>query len=505
MTSVFRKSHFAVLGLSGLVVLLMGLQEAAVRAADKEPSKSSKKKASEDGCTQEKSSDAKSSEDKKKEPPDPRSIPTHEKTTVIKFSGKGSGRLNNFCLNRDGNLLACCGSVARKVAEEEEKESSSKSSASNAEIRVLSPEGKQIGAWKVDFTPQAITVDADGTIYAGGGGRVAKLDQSGKVLLSVESPVLADAREAKAKKAAIADVEDETPADKKATAKKKKNSSADQETSRDEKTAKDQKAKKEKKKKDSEKAKAAKKSPSLLESLGRSLGSALGGPVTDAMKTPDEDDKANEAKQREKEMERYLEMRRNEVTGIAVTGRDVFISCPASEGYGFAVYRMDRDLANPKKIIENLRGCCGQMDVQTKDGEVWVPENARHRVTRYDRDGKQLSSWGLRSRSKIEGFGGCCEPKNIRFGSDGSVYTSESGSPERVKRFTPEGKFVEVVAAPKFNGGCVRVTVAVSADTERVFVQNTGGSEIHVFARKKPSEAKPAADKEKDKDKDKDS
>ena len=120
-----------------------------------------------------------------------------------------------------------------------------------------------------------------------------------------------------------------------------------------------------------------------------------------------------------------------------------------------------------------------------RDGQLWVAENGRHRVTRYDRQGKVLSHFGNRDRKAADGFGGCCEPKNFRLGPGGELYTAESGPPVVVKRFTPEGKLLGVVGLPKFKTGCVRVTVEVSHDGRKVFVLSSGENAIHVLADKR--------------------
>jgi sugar lactone lactonase YvrE len=129
------------------------------------------------------------------------------------------------------------------------------------------------------------------------------------------------------------------------------------------------------------------------------------------------------------------------------------------------------------------------MDIQARDGALWVAENGRHRVTCYDRDGKRLSSFGKRDRKAVDGFGGCCEPKNIRFGPDGDVYCSESGAPTVVKRFTVDGEFRGVATLVHFKGGCVRATVEVSPDGKDVYVLDTATDTIHRFSRSDAAES----------------
>lgn len=55
-----------------------------------------------------------------------------------------------------------------------------------------------------------------------------------------------------------------------------------------------------------------------------------------------------------------------------------------------------------------------------------------------------------------------------------------------VKRFSADGEFQEVVGMPSFQTGCVRVTVEVSSDADRVYVLNVEGNNIHVLADKRP-------------------
>jgi len=170
------------------------------------------------------------------------------------------------------------------------------------------------------------------------------------------------------------------------------------------------------------------------------------------------------------------------VTGIALSGKDVFVSHRALRGY--AVTRFDRDLKGAKQIITGLRGCCGQMDICAREGVLYVAENARHRVVRYDRTGKVLSKWGQRSRTDPAGFGSCCNPMNICFGPDGALYTAEA-SLGRVKKYTPEGKFLGLVGSVNIAAGCVRVRVAVTKDGQRVYVLDTTRNVIRVLQKRR--------------------
>lgn len=192
--------------------------------------------------------------------------------------------------------------------------------------------------------------------------------------------------------------------------------------------------------------------------------------------------KLNDSERRR--MKETLERRRKEVTGVALTDQDVFLACPAPSDFTYRVYRFDHELKNPKLVVEKLRGCCGQMDIQAHAGNLWIPHNARHQVESHDRDGKPLASFGKRGRVKPDQFGGCCEPKNLRITSNGEILAAESGPPTCIKRFSQDGKFLGVVALLNTKGDCVRVTVEVSPDGKRYYMLDTTRDAIRVFGAK---------------------
>jgi len=318
---------------------------------------------------------------------DPQWQPATEEVAVIQVGGKEeAGELQNFCLDTNGDLLACWGN------EEPGKNES-------ARIERFSPDGKLLKTWPLPSTPEAICVAPDGAIFVGGAGRILQLDPKGKVLASVASPAVA-------------------------------------------KTV------------DLDKA---------------AMESDMGEKLSDKDLASYKED---------------IQRRRLVVTGIAVSGDDLFVACPSVSDFSYSVYRLGRDLKNATLIVKGLQGCCGQMDIQARDGKLWIAHNGRHRVESYDREGKALTGFGKSDRKAAAGFGGCCEPKNLRLGAGGNLYAAESGPPVAIKRFSPEGKFGGVVALPSFKSGCVRATVEVSADGKRFYIMDTEGNSIHVFAVK---------------------
>jgi hypothetical protein len=188
-----------------------------------------------------------------------------------------------------------------------------------------------------------------------------------------------------------------------------------------------------------------------------------------------------------------MSLGKGKASGIAFTKKDVFV-CFGS-GWSLrslsTIVRFSRDLETPKIIVEKLHGCCQRLDITARKGFLFAAENARHRVLKMDRDGKVLDKWGKRDRMGAEGFGSCCNPMNLCFGNDGVLFTSESGL-GRVKRYTPEGKYLGLVGhigVERFNragrlaASCSNIPLAVSKDQSRIYVLDFTANLIRVMAK----------------------
>jgi hypothetical protein len=321
--------------------------------------------------------------------------PSCKEISLIQVSdGRNPQALKNFCLNKDGEVLVCYAGSGRTT-----------DSKNASGLRVYSPKGELLRTMPLDIKPDAVCVGGDGTIFTAGEGRLLKLNPSGKVLASAESPV------AKETVVITKEIEEMVEAMAKQTKRSVKDQLADMKTS--------------------------------------------------------------------------LEKRRGDVTGLSVTEEDVFMAVPSPSDFTYRVYRYTHALTEPKLVVDKLHGCCGQMDIQSHDGKLWIPHNARHTVESHDRDGKELTKFGKEGRVKASDFGGCCEPKNLRMLANGDILAAESGPPTCIKRFTADGKFKEVIAiVDGAKGDCVRVTVEQSPDGKRYYMLDTTKGAIHVFGAK---------------------
>lgn len=412
---------------------------------------------------------------------DPKWRPTHEQIARFEIGA----RLNNFCLDSQGRILACCG---------------------DQKIRVLSQDGKLLETWELPFAPEAIGLcQANGTIFVGGEGHVAKLGPDGSVLEQKEFPppmtdeqieqMVQEQVKAQQKmfedyirglKAQLASVEKQMAEKGKKAGER---AAAKEKPSEDEKTAENRQEQ---------------LSPDLFRYVTGIQSSDEGFSMTFKEDAPLEaqaevlrwyakmieeqyggpEKLADQLRQRMK-----MSSRTATYTGIAAAPKDLFVVCSAP-GFSYNAWRLNHQLDDPKLIVKGLRGCCGQMDCQTHDGDLWIPLNTEHKVYRYDRDGNVVSKFGQFERERADAFGGCCEPKNIRFADDGFVYCAESGPPVCVKRFTLDGQFQDVVCFPVYKTGCVRVSVDKAG--EKVFLMSPNEQAIYVFA---PPKAEPVQEK----------
>lgn len=414
---------------------------------------------------------------------DPQWQPSHEQVDVIKVNEEATGRtVHSFCLNTEGNLLVCCGRNRRTESGKNPKagQAATKEDVEQGQILLFSPEGNKLGEWKSKTEPQAICVASDGTVYIGGAGKLHTLDKDGKVLLTADLP-------------SVVELPPLPPLPEKTIEPKGKD---------------DEAAQKAKQKDIVELQKKVQEAQKEFQKIAEEASKNLNPDDEAAMdsyqaKIKDRLEEFRAIQEKLMELQTPPEVRairirmereqKLTITGMAVSDRDVFLACRSAKGYGYAVWRTDRDFGNPKKIVENLAGCCGQMDIQAQGAELWVAHNARHKVEHYDRDGKKLSSFGKTDRTNADGFGGCCEPKNLRFAPNGDLLACESGPPTCVKRFTAAGKFLGVAVLAPWNSGCVRVTTEFDGEG-KLFVLNSGAGTIYVFA-KKQSKAAPTNSK----------
>jgi hypothetical protein len=395
---------------------------------------------------------------------------THKQSAIIKINGDGkSARLDDFCLDKNGNVLALVtptsgqgrgvgllGGLLGGLVEETEAAPAGDKKAEDktptSEIRTYDAEGKLISTWPVGFMAEAINLAPGGSIVVGGNGKVARFDAAGKKVSEGESPQMEYIRKNTEEMRERA--KEQLEADKEMYAQQVK-VYEEQLKTLDAVKAEDQTP--EQKQQKQLFAAQVKMMKTMSEQMStRTVDQVLQQVTARALKTH----------------------------SICASDKEVYIVCPAMAGYGFGVWRTTTDFAEPKEIIKSLSGCCGQMDVQCNSGVLFVSENSRHRVIRYDRDGKELGTFGKRDREgEGENFGGCCNPMNCCFNSSGNLYVAESNGV--VKHFTPDGKYLGMVGVANVQPGCKNSAVAATTDDNRLFYIDVQKHEIIVLSKNK--------------------
>ena len=99
-------------------------------------------------------------------------------------------------------------------------------------------------------------------------------------------------------------------------------------------------------------------------------------------------------------------MRTMSIISMAASDQDLFVCALDPSKGGYSIWRIGRDLdsGSSEVIMEGLRGCCGQMDIQCCGENLLISENTRFRVGIYDRHGRRRGSFGERDRTSRAGF-----------------------------------------------------------------------------------------------------
>lgn len=174
-------------------------------------------------------------------------------------------------------------------------------------------------------------------------------------------------------------------------------------------------------------------------------------------------------------------------TGLAVSDDYVFIAD--------ATERIIHQYDLTGKFIKNIGGKDTANDIPQiiirspfldialgRDDEIWIGNSGRYMLESFDIKGNLKSIWGKHS-TKIEDFGGCCNPTNFIVLTDGTFITAEKALP-RVKIYSPDGKFISIVAPPDlFNAETKGLDLAVDSQN-RIYILDPLRKQIRIFEKK---------------------
>ncbi len=374
---------------------------------------------------------------------------THKQVRSITPEMNGrAAQLHTFCLGPDSNLWMCCQPVGATAEKSEFK----------GAVLVYTEAGKLVREIGLGFVPQAINFSGTGELFVAGSGKVAKLSADGKILVEKDAPNIGNRDEmmAEMKRSVEAQMEQVLNSYKRQLEEMEKQIAKLKEVPEGE---------------EERDAKRRERRLKLLEQQ-RAQFETIQSQVKESYA----------AQMDANGFERLMR-----ATGLAVTNKDVFVSLPVTKGYGYTIYRMNHDLEEAKAVMQDIGGCCGQLDIQADGDNLVVAENTAFQVGFYDRDGKKLSAFGKRSKSEPEGFGSCCNPMNVRC-VNGEVLTAES-SIGHIKRFSKEGEFLGFVGTASIAGGCKHVAIGYDSARDQHYMMNIDRSNVAVLVPKSKAPA----------------
>lgn len=404
------------------------------------------------------------SEGKANEPSDEQKVlatPTHHQTAIIKANVKDlpATKLVCFALTPDGQILAGCNGKA-------------------FEIRVFDNDGNYVETWTLPLSPEAMYIRGDGMVFVAGGGELLKLDNRGNLVKQSPAP------HAESLKVNSDDIRKEVVDRAKQTAERmaRQGEMYDRVIEQTEKQI-EQLRKQAEDKEESQQAIAEQRITALERRVEQYRQIKKQWETMQANRQPAE----LSEEQIEQQVQASIQYKLA-ASSISATDSNVYLATRAAVGYGFEVWKMDDEFADGKSIISGLSGCCGQMDVKVNDKGVFVAENSKHRVCRYDADGKLATTWGHGDRASLEGFGSCCNPMNVAFGPDEVVYTAEDNT-GRIKRYSPDGKLLGLVGSVDLVPGCKNCSIAVGPGGDQVYMLDITRDHIVRMDRYAPGEA----------------
>jgi hypothetical protein len=379
--------------------------------------------------------------------------PTHKQSSLIDINGHGlpEATVLCFCLMGDDQLLAGCEGSAN-------------------EIRIFGKDGSYSSSIELAVKPEAINVAPGNTILVAGQGKLLRLSAEGEVLVEAGSPHGDALRENKAELREDVIKQHAQQAEMLPQMLQAYDSAIEQ------------------LEKQIEDLDDGAEKTTMEDTL--TLYQDAKSQLADQFGEQAEPEELTEEKIAEL-VEASLQYKMS-IASISATAEAVFIACRAPAGYGYDVWRTDADFQDGEKIITGLSGCCGQMDVQVCDEGVFVAENSHSRVRRFDTEGKSICDWG-KSSEGVDGFGGCCNPMNLAFGADGSVYTAEDTT-GRIKRYSSDGELLSVVGAADLVPGCTKVSIGVDSTGDQVYMLDISRNHVAVMSRVLPDPTEPIAD-----------
>lgn len=362
---------------------------------------------------------------------DRQSASTHRQAAILKPArGTDNLVLHTFVVDPGGNIIAAVSSpsIVRSVV----GALLGSKPAETGWLQVYSPERQLVREIAVPFTPTALALTPDGGYLAAGDGQVAKFAADGKVIEQTTLNAMLGFDEKKLREQVVAD--------------QKASQKSDQES-----MARTRKAYEDMIKRYESKPELTDRDKARVASLKRTL-QIISRPATEPS---------------EAQIQSMIQSRMR-IPAIGMSGSGIVITTVKHRGY--EAWKTGPRFENPTKVLADLRGCCGQMDVIAAGDRILAAENTKFQVGIYDFTGKPLASFGERFKDGNDGFGSCCNPMNVICCDNGDILTAES-SIGHIKRFSPEGKLIANVGRARIGGGCKHVALGHDARRDRYYVQ----------------------------------
>lgn len=357
--------------------------------------------------------------------------PTHRQVDVLKPAhGPTSVTMNTFLLNAAGDIVTA---ISPRAVYSRNGMSKPAPGTPGGWIQVYSPDKQLKQEIELPFAPEALALSKDGCYLVAGGGQLCKCTLEGKIVAQSDLLTLVNIDEKKLREEVIEQYKKDQ-AEYASNRNSQIKSIKDQITRLEEKPA----------------AEVTARDKSRLQSLNMMLKS---------LSSAD-----NLTESRIAQLMQY----RMRTPSISAAGDDILVTLARNRGY--EIWRTGPKFDNPRRVLGDMRGCCGQMDMTVAGERILTAENTKFRVGIYDLEGKSLAAFGERFKDDNNGFGSCCNPMNVLCCGNGDILTAES-SIGHIKRYNEKGVLQAVIGRARIGGGCKHVALGIDEKRDRYYVQ----------------------------------
>jgi DNA-binding beta-propeller fold protein YncE len=170
------------------------------------------------------------------------------------------------------------------------------------------------------------------------------------------------------------------------------------------------------------------------------------------------------------------------VSGVAVTEGEVFVYQRGRNAPSIVVFDREGKYQRSWRLDGDQMASGGEHGLRVdREGNVWVTHTMFHQVIKFDQNGQQLLTLGIKGQAGTDDrtFN---MPTDLAFGPDGEIYVSDGYGNSRVVKFSKQGQYLTTWGKKGSEPGEFDTPHSIAVDSQgRVYVSDRGNRRIQIF------------------------